>query len=92
MDDNFPSFYYNSNACWGRVNSFEDLARMAKFQLAENNGIRTLELFLIESRQVGDRMEFGTYSEHDGKLTLWDFLSEHVLLNKFIDYYEEHRA
>jgi hypothetical protein len=74
----FPSFYYESNAYFGRINSIDDLNIALHYQTTDNgNYIRTKADFLDKSKQHGDGiMEFGTRPEHNGKKTLRMFLKE----------------
>lgn len=81
----FPTFWYESNPCWGNVNSLEDLSDKMRLQLEENNGIDTIDSFLDRSKQCGNTMNFGTRREHDGPKTLRMLLDEHDLLEDFIE-------
>jgi hypothetical protein len=83
----FPKFWYESNACWGNVESFEDLKEKLQLQLAENNGIDTIEDFLTKSKRCYDNeLNFGTRREHSTDVTLKDFLIKHKCYEEFIDY------
>lgn len=74
----FPSFYYESNAYFGRINSIDDLNIVLHYQTTDNgNYIRNKTDFLDKSKQHGDGiMEFGTRPEHNGEKTLRMFLKE----------------
>lgn len=82
----FPKFWYESNACWGWVNSIEDLREKMKHQTnLEDCGIfKTKDEFLDKSFQNEDgSLDFGTRIEHFGTKTLREFLLEnHVDINK----------
>ena len=70
-------FWYESNACWGNVKSLEDLNEKIELQLAENNGIDTIDDFLDKSKQADSGSDnFGTRREHTGTKSLRDFLTE----------------
>lgn len=75
--DNIKKFWYESNACWGMVESLEELHEKIKLQLEENNGLDSINDFLDKSKQVnsGDN-NFGTRSEHTGKKSLREYLTE----------------
>ncbi len=84
-----PKFWYDSNSCWGNVESFEDLIEKAKFQLTENNHIKTIDDFLDKSTQCYyDKLNFGTRSEHTEKYSLRGFLKDNQLLEEFLKFYK----
>ncbi len=69
-------FWYDSNACWGWVESLEDLQEKVKLQIKENNGIDTIDDFLNKSKQhLTGELCFGTQQENTGK-SLREFLTE----------------
>lgn len=77
----FPKFWYESNACWGWVESIEDLQE--KIDLQTNplyGGLKTADEVLDRSRQNNlhgeEILDFGTRMEHKGKQTLRQFLIE----------------
>lgn len=74
----FPKFWYESNACWGWVNSIEDLQEKCNLQTAPHTGsVANKDEFLDRSRQNIDGSEnFGTRREHTGKKTLREYLTE----------------
>ena len=84
--NNFPKFWYESNACWGQVESIDDLREKMKYQTdMKGCGIfKTKDEFLDKSFQNEDgSLDFGTRREHHGKKTLREFLLEnHVDINK----------
>jgi hypothetical protein len=81
----FPKFWYESNACWGNVESFDDLKQKLQSQLAENNSIYTIDDFLDKStKSSGDQLSFGTRREHTEKYSLRDFLKDNNLLDEFL--------
>jgi hypothetical protein len=85
----FPEFWYESNACWGNVDSFETLAEMAKLQIEENNGIRDIDDFLDVSVKVKyDSLNFGTRREHSSNYSLRNFLSEKGVLDGFVQHFK----
>jgi len=73
----FPEFWYESNASYGRVTNMQELASMAVAQLEENNGINTVEMFLLHSYKSHDLHSFGTGSNHTSAYRLYDFLIDH---------------
>ena len=79
------NFWYESNACWGRVQSISKLVEMLRFQIEENNGINTIGDFLDSSLQKGKEDEFGTRIEHKGPLTLRKYLSEKGYLKELLE-------
>jgi hypothetical protein len=81
----FPTFWYDSNATWGNVNSLNDLREKLQLQLAENNSINTIDDFLDKSVQASDGgLNFGTRREHTGSLSLRVFLAENNLIDDFL--------
>ena len=80
----FPRFWYESNPCWGYVNSLEELKDKMDLQLAEPNSINSVDEFLDMSKQCEATLNFGTRIEHHGKKTLRMFLEEHNLLQDFL--------
>lgn len=82
---NFPKFWYESNACWGNVESLNDLKEKLQLQLAENNSIYTIDDFLDKStKSQHEGLSFGTRREHTEKYSLRDFLKDNNLLDDFI--------
>jgi len=81
----FPKFWYESNACWGNVNSLADLKEKLDYQLAEPNGIENVEDFLNKSVKShhGD-LSFGTRREHTETYSLKDYLKDNNLLDEFL--------
>ena len=85
MRPKFPSFWYESNACYGWVDSHEDLLFMFKKQMEEHNSIYTLDDFLDKSkRSAYSDMDFGTRREHRLDYTLRQFLSDNKILDEFL--------
>ena len=74
----FPRFYYNSNVCWGWVESVENLKEKMLLQIDPSGGtFITKDEFLDKSYQHSKvDLEFGSYREHNGKKTLREFLKE----------------
>ena len=81
----FPELWYESNACWGNIESIEDLNEKLKLQLAENNSIKNIDDFLDKSTQSKySDSNFGTRREHTKDYTLRNFLKDNDLLDAFI--------
>jgi len=82
----FPKFWYESNSCWGWVNSPEELAEKAQLQIEEPNGINTVDDFLGKSLRSANRdiPNFGTRIEHRYE-TLRTFLERENALDLFIE-------
>lgn len=81
----FPKFWYESNACWGNVGSLNDLKEKLQLQLAESNGIDTIDDFLDKSKKSNlNSLSFGTRREHTEKYSLRDFLKDNNLLDDFL--------
>lgn len=77
--NNFPEFWYESNACWGMVRNIGDLYEKCKLQTdPQYGGCSNIDEFLDRSRQYknGEHLEFGTRIEHTGDKTLRKFLIE----------------
>lgn len=90
--ESFPKFWYESNACWGNVESLGDLSKMAALQLAESNTIGTIDDFLDKSVRVeGDDWNFGTRREHKSDYSLRQFLALNNLLGDFFTYFSSYR-
>ena len=84
----FPKFWYESNACWGYVNSFAELAEKVKLQLNGHSSIVTIDDFLDKSRQSEySELDFGTRREHSQSYTLREFLVHNEILDDFLAYY-----
>lgn len=81
-------FWYESNACWGRIRNLYDLIEKAKLQLAEPNGIDTLDDFLDGSLQNGDIADYGTRREHKGE-SLRVYLTRLGHLENFVELFAE---
>jgi hypothetical protein len=76
--NNFPKFWYESNACWGWVTSIEELQEKCDLQTDKHYGaLKNKDEFLDKSYQNDNgSLDFGTRIEHTGKLTLRQFLKE----------------
>lgn len=84
----FPKFWYESNACWGYVNSFAELAEKVNLQLAGHSSITTVDEFLDKSVQsVHNELDFGTRREHTQSYTLRQFLIHNDILDGFLEFY-----
>lgn len=79
--ENFPNFWYESNACWGWVNNLKDLQEKCDLQTDRSGGIfKTKDEFLDRSMQHHDgSLNFGTRGEHTGEKTLRQFLKENEI-------------
>ncbi len=87
----FPKFWYESNACWGYVNSFEELTEKIELQLAGHSSIDSVDAFLDKSCQsVHSELDFGTRSEHSQSYTLREFLVHNGVLDDFLKFYNTH--
>jgi hypothetical protein len=87
-----PKFWYESNSCWGNVESFEDLNEKVKLQLAENNNIKTIDDFLDKSTQSHfSKLNFGTRGEHTEIYSLRDYLKDYQLLEEFLTYHKNNK-
>lgn len=77
-ENDFPEFWYESNACWGYVKNMEDLKEKCYLQTDPKYGALTnKDHFLDRSRQNADgSADFGTRMEHKGMKTLREFLVE----------------
>lgn len=80
-------FWYESNSCWGMVNSLDDLVEKLNLQIDPNyGGLKTVDEFLDKSMQCFDgSMNFGTRSEHSGEKSLRTFLKENDILDGFLN-------
>lgn len=78
MND-FPKFWYESNACWGYVTNIEELSEKCELQIDREYGaLDSVDEFLDASHQrFGGGLNFGTRREHTGKATLREFLESH---------------
>ena len=87
-----PSFWYESNAFFGRIYSIKILNEALKYQLEENNNIENIDCFLDKSMKTEDvEPNFGTRREHTSNYSLRQFLKEHNLLDAFIHSNEAER-
>lgn len=84
-------FWYESNQCWGYVETFSELTEKAKLQLKANNSIQNIDDFLIKSRYSIQNNSFGTRSEHKAEFNLKDYLIKHNKLDEFLDYFEDNK-
>lgn len=77
-ENEFPVFWYESNACWGNVKNMEDLKEKCVLQTDPKYGaLKDKEMFLDRSKQNSDgSLDFGTRREHRGDKTLREFLVE----------------
>lgn len=96
-ESKFPKFWYESNACWGWINTLEDLKEVLSLQLRTSScGIFTdVDEFLNRSYQnVNNSLDFGTRREHQHHQTtdaekyeksLRAFLIKHNSLEDFLN-------
>ena len=90
----FPDFWYESNQCWGWVESFEGLAEKADLQIRGGGVIRGIDGFLDGSCQNPDaisRLDFGTRREHSSEYTLRQFLNDKGILDAFLSFYAQRK-
>ena len=80
-------FWYESNACWGWVETLKDLQEKCKLQIDFMYGaLRDVNEFLDRSMQHYDgSLNFGTRMEHTGVKSLREYLTETGELDKFIE-------
>lgn len=87
------SFYYESNAYFGNIETFEDLEKAIRYQLEEPNSFNSIDDVLNNSRQsvymdeILSSTEFGTRIEHTGDYTLKQYLKDKKVLGRFLKYY-----
>jgi hypothetical protein len=83
--DNFPKFWYDSNACFGNVMSLNDLKEKLQLQLDERNSIHTIDDFLDQSKKSHhEGLSFGTRLEHTENYSLRDLLKDNGVLDDFL--------
>lgn len=80
------NFWYESNACWGWVETIYDLIGMCRLQIdPHSGGLDNVDDFLDKSKQIkGGRLNFGTRKEHRGTKTLREYLKESGDLDNFL--------
>ena len=95
MKNNFPRFWYESNACWGWVENIDDLVEKCKLQMDPVSGahhINNINDFLERSLKNefpgAGYADYGTRSEHNTNHTLKEFLIKNgvdidLVVNKF---------
>lgn len=85
----FPRLWYESNACWGWVESIDHLVEKYRLQ-HESSPAFTVDNFLDRSRTPEpnrcseDVFEFGTRREHKGEYTLRNYLEDKKILQQFL--------
>lgn len=85
MDKLKTKFWYESNACWGYVETLEDLQEKCKLQTGEFGALKDMNEFLDGSVQTEDgALNFGTRNEHRGKKSLREYLTEIKALDDFL--------
>lgn len=75
----FPSFFYDSNAYFGRINNIADLKKAILYTTDKKHGMfENKDEFLDISVQShhDDFISFGTRIEHDSEKTLRQYLTE----------------
>lgn len=79
-------FWYESNACWGFVETLDDLYKKYKLQTDHQmRACKNVYEFLDKSKQHRDgTLNFGTRIEHKGDKTLKEYLHQNKILNKFL--------
>ncbi len=89
MTPNFPSFWFDSDICWGRVSSVETACDKVRQLLKSPNGIDSVDEFLDNSREsLSFPLEFASY--HSGR-TLREFFQEHKVLQIFLNQFKQMR-
>lgn len=79
--EDFPVFYYESNAVFGTVDSIPSLIEKCNAQIGQYGAFDFQEEFLAKSKQHFDgSLNFGTRGEHTGDKTLGQFLQEHKIV------------
>lgn len=82
-------FWYESNNCWGYVETFSELTEKAILQIEANHNMKNIDDFLEKSRYSIQNNSFGTRSEHKTEFNLKDYLIKHNKLNEFLEYYNK---
>lgn len=78
-------FWYESNACWGYIETLKDLQEKCKLQTGEFGAVKDVNDFLDRSMQTEDgALNFGTRIEHKGKKSLRKYLTEIKVLDDFL--------
>ena len=86
MKLNTTKFWYESNACWGWVETMTDLNEKCNLQIEPHYGaLRTVDEFLDVSMQnKNGSLDFGTRIEHMGNKSLREYLKETGDLDNFL--------
>jgi len=77
-NEKFPKFWFDSNACFGYVESITDLRNAFIQNTSKYSSVRTFVEFLNLCKQHSNNesLNFGLRVEHSGVKTLYQFLSE----------------
>ena len=80
------NLWYESNACWGFVETLKDLQKKCKRQIdPEYGALKDVDEFLDRSRQHNNgNLNFGTRIEHTGKKSLRKYLAEKTMIEAFL--------
>lgn len=82
----FPSFWYESNTVWGKVDSIEDLYLIFNHQKNKSGFIGSVNDFLDRSKADNNiPATFGTRREHNLDFTLRMYLDENGVLEDFLN-------
>lgn len=72
----FPTFYYESNNWWGKIDSLETLYQMLYCVSEYCDSPLKDSLNLIDGNGKNNFKSFGLYSEYKGKKSLLEYLTE----------------
>ena len=93
--------WYESNACWGWVETIKDLIEKCNHQTSHYGAFENVEQFLDrskenpideyekEKRYRREYLDFGSRREHGGNRTLRMYLKEINMLDAFLEAYNE---
>lgn len=90
MNKQIKRFFYDSNACWGYVETFDDLVEKVKLQLSSGSAIKNVEDCLEKSKSC-KHDTFGTRVEHQLDYNLKNYLQDNGVLESFLTYYQSYQ-
>jgi len=81
------NFWYESNTCWGWINSLDDLIEKHNLIMTDASVFKTTDMFLEKSTQnINGSLDFGTRMEHGtNSKSLKTYLKEEGLLDEFLN-------
>lgn len=94
-------FWYESNACWGWIETMQDLIEKCHLQIdPKYGGLQDVDQFLDRSEEnpidpdedrrfKREYLDFGTRREHNGDRTLRMYLKEIGMLKAFLEAFNE---